>query len=416
MVSPRWLIQNEMTSTKTSSLSKALGHACERKDVSEVESLLRSGANVNAAKSMLNDVLVPALMVSVHHGSADCAELLINAKARLNGQFGPSMEAALHVCCSRGSAEVAKVLIEAGAQVDLADYLGRTPLFLSCLAVKPALCALMLAAGADTDKAMTKRNPGAVPLYAAALKGAAPCVQLLCEASANVNARTSDGATPMLVACQEGRFESAMILSSYGAHRETVFMRCLVPGTSTNWAEELARRHGHFELQLWLKRSVRFTPLCHVQVLTPQRTRSILRTGSCSPDDGAAEIARELLELGPQSLYSANPEHPSYEAAWLILRAAAPWSPETHSLWGAPHRARAVQVLKIGYLLAVQYAHDAGHGSFLDVWVAHLMPQAITWHYVPSRHAGFRLSLPSPPMPIPCPSLPPIHIDHQLTY
>ena len=350
-------------------LDRDLARACEQGDACEAARFIRAGANVNVSVYSLNGVLVPAIVLSVHKGSTACAKLLVDANARLDDTFGPSKEAPLHVCCSRGNSEVAKVLIEAGAQLDVADHLGRSPLFMSCLANMPSMCAVMLAAGANAEMAMSVRNPGATPLYAAALSGATKCVELLCEASVNVNARTSDGATPMLVACQEGHMESAQLLSSYGANRETAFNQCFAPDGS-NWAEQLAERHGHLELVQWLKRSTAFTPLCHVQVLTPERATAILRGGLASPVDEDAN--------GGMSPAQIAREHPNAAASPLILRASAPWSPETHALWGAPHRARAVQVLELGYLLAAKCA-KAEHGSFVDAWVTHLLPQAITW-------------------------------------
>ena len=91
---------------------------------------------------------------------------------------------------------------------------------MSCIAEQPGSVALLLQSKADPDKRMTKLNPGATPLYAAAFTGSMPCVKMLCEAGAAVNARTEDLKSPMLACCQEGHLELAMLLSSYGAERE----------------------------------------------------------------------------------------------------------------------------------------------------------------------------------------------------
>ena len=46
----------------------------------------------------------------------------------------------------------------------------------------------------------------------------------------------------------------------------------------------------------------------------------------------------------------------------------------THNeLWGAPHRARAFELLKIGY--ALRRLHG---GALFDAWLAHVMPHAVT--------------------------------------
>ena len=223
---------------------------------------------------------------------------------------------------------------------------------------------------------MTSHNPGATPLYAAALVGAEACVRLLCEAGAIVNAKNKDGATAMLVSCQEGHLQSAMLLSSYGASRETGSWRGLIP-TSGTWAEDLAKRSNkNPALVRWLKASAAFGPLHHVEVLTRQRTLALLREDGCSPLAGPVTPAELALA------------HPQSAAAALILRAAAPWSPKTHDLRPRVIRARAVEVLKIGYQLARTHSAGVNEGALIDAWLAHVMPHAIAWDDLPSASSA----------------------------
>ena len=219
---------------------------------------------------------------------------------------------------------------------------------------------------------MVKHNRGATPLYAAALKGADVCAALLLKCGANPNAMTENEATPMLVACQEGHLLTSMLLSSYGASRETRPWRGLVPLVGT-WADELAYRYGHEELVRWLRASGSFSPLHHIQVLTPQHTLALLHEG-CSP----TACCTSPCYKSPVSPADLACKHPSNAAAEIILNAAKPWSPATHELWSDDLRARAVFVLKLGYLLAHEYAAGA-ECSMRDVWLAHVMPLAVTW-------------------------------------
>ena len=62
----------------------------------------------------------------------------------------------------------------------------------------------------------------------------------------------------MLVACQEGHLEVAMLLSSYGASRDVNVL---------SGAELLAERGGHADLLRWLRESRQYAPLFHVLAL-----------------------------------------------------------------------------------------------------------------------------------------------------
>ena len=91
--------------------------------------------------------------------------------------------------------------------------------------------------------------------------------------------------------------------------------------------------------------------LHHVRVLTPQRAIGLLRAG-CSPHahavragpvaawtevrdwpEGAA--SPDAMFQSPAELAREHEHDPRVPAAKIILRAAEPWSPDTHQLWGA---------------------------------------------------------------------------------
>ena len=67
--------------------------------------------------------------------------------------------------------------------------------------------------------------------------------------------------------------------------------------------------------------------------------------------------------------------------AALIVRAAAPWSPRTHALFPAGAKARAVELLRVGWLLARELQEaSAAHAvemAFRDAWLGHVMPHAL---------------------------------------
>ena len=64
-------------------------------------------------------------------------------------------------------------------------------------------------------------------------------------------------------------------------------------------------------------------------------------------------------------------ESPGMEACELLIRACEPWSPANHSIFPAPARARAVELLCVGH-----HAF-ANKPSLLDCWLTSVMPMSI---------------------------------------
>ena len=233
----------------------ALGAAIQEGDEALVASLLAKGVDIEASGlvSPQDGTLVSPLMFAAFNNRKSCAALLLRAGAKQDRTFGTSQITPLLVCVSRGNVETAKVLIDAGADLGQADAHGRSPLFISCLMNHPGCSALLLDAGADVEQAMTSINPGATALYGAVQGNRCDCcsfhcASLLLEAGAIVDARTVQGATPMMVACQHGRHGLAMLLSSYGASALPRSLRGQPPKdlvASGPRRRERARRVGH---------------------------------------------------------------------------------------------------------------------------------------------------------------------------
>jgi hypothetical protein len=133
------------------------------------------------------------------------------------------------------------------------------------------------------------------------------------------------------------------------------------------------------ECAQWLEATRRWSsPLHHFELLSLERVRALLVAGTDvrAAADGGADAPT------PVSLAAARLRLGADGRAALIVAAAAPWSPATHALFPAPAKARAVEALRVGWLLArrVQSA-CAGtaevEGAFREVWLGHVMPHAI---------------------------------------
>ncbi len=67
-----------------------------------------------------------------------------------------------------------------------------------------------------------------------------------------------------------------------------------------------------------------------------------------------------------------------YSAAHLILQARLPWSPQTHSLFPAEARARAVELMLIGVQLFLRGDAFAEQGAGLyDLWIDAIIPNTV---------------------------------------
>jgi hypothetical protein len=143
------------------------------------------------------------------------------------------------------------------------------------------------------------------------------------------------------------------LLSSRGASRKAH------PQFGT--PEEIAERHGHAELAAWLRETADWTPLHHLEQLTLERARALLR-GDADVRAGAPSPLERARTVGG-------------EASALVLRAAR-WSEGSHELFPAAARAQAVAVLRLGYLLASsRYATEAT--ALTDAWRHIVLPHAM---------------------------------------
>ena len=126
------------------------------------------------------------------------------------------------------------------------------------------------------------------------------------------------------------------------------------------------------------------TPLHHLTTIGATRARALLRAGADL--EAAAEAAyggdggNTPLSLA-RALQQAG-EAGEDTAAGLVLDAAKPWSQQTHALFPAAARARAVELMLLGHLLSresVQWGPSfvGAEVSLFDAWMVGVLPQAV---------------------------------------
>jgi uncharacterized protein len=210
------------------------------------------------------------------------------AKADLNE---PQVDGttAVHWAAYHDKADIMTQLLAAGAQADVANHYGITPLLLACQNGSEGLVRALLSAGADANvkqrggetalmiasrtgrlgavQALIEKGAtldaqdrtGQTALMWAAAEGHADVIECLCQAGAAVPYRLKSGFTALLFAAREGKTAAVRALLKQGASVTDAIATANSPkgreasnGTS---AVLLAVENGHFELAMELIRA-----------------------------------------------------------------------------------------------------------------------------------------------------------------
>ena len=305
----------------------------------------------------------PPLIAAADCGDADTVATLIAANADVNAR-GSNGVTALLAACAGNHVVVASMLLaaDAGANPDQ-DFRGLTPLYFACEGGHVRVASALLAAGAEVNQ---PDSDGETPLYIACMNGHINTIPTLLANGAAVD-QGSDGVdTPLFAACHHGHAACARLLSSYGANRVVPFVT----------AEAVATRRGHTDLAAWLRASRHWsTPLHHLAVIGADRARTLLRAGA---DIHAAAVPGGPTPLSLARAMRAAGDAPDGSAAHLVLRAARPWSPQTHSLFPVAAREQAELLIVLGKLLSRQPRFETVEVALYDhVWIPSVVPLAV---------------------------------------
>jgi uncharacterized protein len=156
----------------------------------------------------------PRLEQAIKSGDRQAAQSLLRQGADVNAA-DPDGTTPLHWAAEAGDTEMAQMLLRAGANAKARNRYGVTPLSLAASNGNGALVALLLKAGADP--AATLPN-GETILMKAARSGNPEAVRLLLERGSDVNARESSyGETALMWAAAENHPEAVELLLQHGA-------------------------------------------------------------------------------------------------------------------------------------------------------------------------------------------------------
>ena len=140
----------------------------------------------------------------------------------------PDGATALQWASYRDDLESAELLMRAGANVNAANDLGATPLWIACLNRSAAMVRTLLEAGANPNAALLS---GETPLMVAARTGSPEIVEQLLTKDARLDARGTRGQTALMWAVAERHPEVVKVLLAHGAD---------VHARSDVWSEVMA--------------------------------------------------------------------------------------------------------------------------------------------------------------------------------
>ncbi|EFY84200.1 Pfs, NACHT and Ankyrin domain protein [Metarhizium acridum CQMa 102] len=184
--------------------------------------LVASGANVNLA----GDFGLPPLWIALRDsdsetilslaarcGVTSMVELLLKRGARVNNSGGVSTP--LHEAVHVGHVEVTELLLDNGAELDVEDKNGRTPLSIAAAKGKTTLLQLLLRRGAGVN--FKAKCNGLAPLHRAAEKGNVTTTELLCARGGDINIRDELGQTSLHKAVEYEKNTVVKLLCARGA-------------------------------------------------------------------------------------------------------------------------------------------------------------------------------------------------------
>ena len=166
-----------------------------------------------AANAVEPDGTTP-LHRAVHRNDLKAADTLLRAGADPNAanRYGVPP---LSLAATNGNAAMLELLLKAGANANATQSEGETALMTASRTGIPAAVKTLLAHGADVNARENWRGQSA--LMWAAAEGHAETIEVLLEAGAQINARSNAGWTALLFAAREGKIPAVKALLAGGA-------------------------------------------------------------------------------------------------------------------------------------------------------------------------------------------------------
>jgi ankyrin repeat protein len=197
-----------------------------------VTELLDRGAKADVTNRYGSSPLTEAVKL----GNLELVRQLLDAGANVDSPNGDG-QTALMLAAQVGSLDVVKLLIERGADVNATEaWRSQTALMWAVDGSFPELTQLLIDSGADVHarasandwdsqitaepRAQYRPVGGLTVLLYAARSGCTRCVRSLVAAGADIDKPTPEGMTPLMIAIDNQRYDTARLLLDEGANAE----------------------------------------------------------------------------------------------------------------------------------------------------------------------------------------------------
>jgi ankyrin repeat protein len=204
--------------------------AVYRIDAQLVSELLRRGADPDARNLYGSSPLAEAVKVA----DVSLVGMLLDAGADVETP-NEDQQTALMLAARAGALEAAKLLIERGADVNTREgWRGQTALMWAADESQPEIVELLISRGADVEvranandwnaqitsepRAQYRPTGGLTALLYAARSGCTACAAAILDAGASIDRPTPEGVTPLMLAIDNYRFDTAKLLIERGAN------------------------------------------------------------------------------------------------------------------------------------------------------------------------------------------------------
>ncbi|XP_040279242.1 ankyrin repeat and SOCS box protein 9-like isoform X1 [Bufo bufo] len=142
----------------------------------------------------------------------------------------------LHEACLGGHPDCATILLKHGAKVNIPNVDWRTPIFNACVSGSVSCVKLLLQHGASPHAACDVASP----IHEASKRGHTECVESLSKAGVSIDQYINHLGSPLYVACENGKVETAKRLLELGASANV--------GKELDTPLHVAARNGNAEL------------------------------------------------------------------------------------------------------------------------------------------------------------------------